>query len=926
MSARRFNLNRKIIGLVVVGFTASVLLSQGWTANADQNLIEWRFSRPGELQGWSGGGHVRNVQVRDGLLQGETVGDDPILLSPIFEISAGPLQYVEFRMKTARGGAGQLFWTETLEGRFGGFSEEKVCRFDAFSDGEFHVYRVYPFWHAAKKIIRLRLDPPAAGRFAIEWIRVAEHPSPDTSEKSSWRFPADAQDWIAWRDVVIADVTAEGLLLRSQGKSPTVLSKLLSIPADQNAYVTIRMAVNKGNAGSILAVSGDRFGLESLPFPIRPDGKMHSYHIEVDQMNGWSGRVILLGVQPTDAADASVTLESVEIADGPRGPAEIEVAFFGSTNGVNRVGRPIEVSLLVHNLGGEAVRDLVASLKLPSDCRIIGSNEQRVDRLGNLLPRTISWTVECGRATTVDAAVELRSANHPTVVASAKIPFTESPPVTKQDYIPAPQPVACPYDIGAFYFPGWDSMSRWQPILGYPMRKPVLGWYDEANPECADWQIKWAVEHGIKFFMVDWYWSQGNRHLEHWLHNAYMKSRFRPYLKWAVMWANHNPPNTHSAEDWRQVTQYWIDNYFGMDEYYRIDGRPAVFIWAPANIRNDVGGSEEAAKLYAMSQEMARKAGLPGIYFVAMSSHDSEAACRQLKAEGYEAFTSYHGFQIAAQNAGSKRFPFADVVATSPEVWRQADARASGLLYMPIVDTGWDSQPWHGTRSLVITDRTPEAFGQLCVEARRYADQTGKRIIAIGPWNEWGEGSYIEPCAERGFRDLEELRRAFCPPGPWPPALVPADIGRGPYDLPPPSLKTAWQFDTDGDLGGWLPNSLLQARVEGGVLIGKTTGGDPIIYSPAVQIEAEIVGEIVIRMKSSRDDVGQLFWATANSPQSEANSVRFKIVGDGRFHDYVLKVRESRRWRGLITSLRLDPSTQSGVEFAIDEIRCGSGS
>ncbi|MGQ9820582.1 MAG: glycoside hydrolase family 99-like domain-containing protein [Thermogutta sp.] len=906
-----------------IGVILVVALFCGWRAGADESRIEWRFDGSGGLQGWAAGGHVQNLQVRDGLLEGETVGDDPILFSPTVEIAAAPLQYVEFRMKTTAGGAGQLFWTETLEGRFGGFSEEKVCRFDAFSDGEFHVYRVYPFWHAAKKIIRLRLDPPAAERFAIEWIRVAEQPLPGVSEKSAWRFPADAQDWLAWQDVEFTGTTADGLRLQATGKSPVLLSPMLAVPADENAYVCVRMAVNKGNAGRILAVSQGRFGMESLTFPLRPDGKMHSYHIEVDGMRTWAGQVIFLGVQPTDAADAVVRLESIEIADAPRGPAEIEVGFFGSTAGVNRVRRPIEVALLVRNLGSEPVRDLVATLKLPGDCRILGANEQGVDRLGNLLPRTVSWTVECDKAMDAEAEVELRSANHPTVVASTTVSFTDSPRVAPSDYIPPPQPVDCPYDIGVFYFPGWDSMSRWQPILGYPMRKPLLGWYDESDPECADWQIKWAVEHGIKFFMVDWYWCQGNRHLEHWLHNAYMKSRFRPYLQWAVMWANHNPPNTHSTEDWRQVTQYWIDNYFKMEEYYRIDGRPAVFIWAPGNIRNDVGGSEEAAKLYAMSQEMARQAGLPGIYFVAMSSHDSEAACRQLKAEGYEAFTSYHGFQIAAQNAGSQRFPFSEVVATSPEVWQQADARASGLLYMPIVDTGWDSQPWHGTSALVITDRTPEAFGALCREARRYAHQTGKRIIAIGPWNEWGEGSYIEPCAERGFRDLEELRRAFCPPGSWPPALVPADIGRGPYDLPPVPIRTRWDFDTDGDLQGWLPNSQIQARVEGGLLIGKTLGGDPILAGPAVRLEADSVAKIVIRMKSTRDDMGQLFWSTANSPQSEANSVRFQIVGDGQFREYILKVKDCRRWRGLITSLRLDPSTQSDVEFAIDDIRLG---
>lgn len=87
-----------------------------------------------------------------------------------------------------------------------------------------------------------------------------------------------------------------------------------------------------------------------------------------------------------------------------------------------------------------------------------------------------------------------------------------------------------------------------------PIRKPMLGYYDEGNPECVDWQIKWAVENGISCFpgrlvLV----CEGRQSLTHWF-EAYRKARYRDYLKVAIMWANHNAPNTHSAEDWRKVT------------------------------------------------------------------------------------------------------------------------------------------------------------------------------------------------------------------------------------------------------------------------------------------------------------------------------------------------------------------------------------
>jgi hypothetical protein len=904
------------LGLLVV----SSILVTGLQAAEDVG-VEWRFDTDNELHGWSIGGHIRDVAVSEGALTGETSDWDPILFGPVFELTATPTQFVEIKIRTPHGGSGQLFWTETLEGQYGGFSQKKCCTFTTRSDDEFQVCRLHPFWHAAGKIIRLRLDPPATGEFAIQWIRIMDDANQASSVAQVWYFDSDTQGWRAWQDVSEPVVRQRHLHVRALGKSPVVMSPQLSVTADENPYVAIRMSADRGSSGRVFCVSSTQFGWEEVTFPIRADGQVHSYNIDVGHLSTWRDQIVMLGVQPTDTEGAEASIKSIEISDGPRGPAELEIAYFGPADGINRVGRPFEVSLSARNLGGDVAEGVVATLETPTGLRTIGAPQQVINQLTHWLPKKLTWQVEASQPGQARLAAKLEVPDAPPISATAMIELTPAPDVAPTSYIPEPQPVRSAYEIGVFYFPGWHSMSRWQPILDYPMRKPVLGWYDESNPECADWQIKWAVEHGITFFMVDWYWCQGNRHLEHWLHSAYRNARFRTYLKWAVMWANHNPPNTHSLEDWKAVTKYWIEEYFGTEEYYRIDGRPAVFIWSPGGIRRDVGSSEEAAKLYALSQQMAREAGLPGIYFVAMSSHESEAATRRLKSEGYEAFTSYHGFQLAAQQAGSRRFPFSDVVDTSPQVWREADGRSSGLAYLPIVDSGWSSEPWHGNKALVIGDRTPEQFGRLCRAARTYADQTQKKIIAIGPCNEWGEGSYIEPYAEYGFQDLDQLRSAFCQPDSWPPNLIPSDVGRGPYDLPQTPPKSDWQFATNGDFEGWTPNGYLQAEVRDGLLTGKTTGPDPILQGPGVRIEADVTQRLVIRLRSDTNGMAQLFWATTTSSQSEANSVRFQVTGDGQFHTYEIDMSLAPQWRGLITSLRFDPATAPDVTFALDYLR-----
>jgi hypothetical protein len=875
----------------------------------DKTLIEWRFNKAGELRGWQTFGMIADASVRDGALHGRPTGSDPILMGPVFEIAAAPAQYVEICMKGTAPAVAELYWTETLQGQYGGFSPQKHRLFHTSADGQFHVYRIWPFWHAAKKIIRLRFDPPNAGEFDIRWIRIAERQVAGSAEKS-WNRDEIRSQWRASGDV------------DGDGQGPILLSPLVAIRAADHPFVCVRMATGRAGSGRLFCVSKNRFGWESVAFPLRPDGKLHSYNIATSALKHWDDQIILLGLQVPTAEGAKTHVESIEAASEPRGPAELEVAYFGRSEGINRAGRPAGVTCTLRNLGGETAKDVTATLVVPPGVKVLDGARKTIDRLSLYLPKTVGWQIQADTLGKIDLAVKVAAAGVDPVSSAASLEFTKAPDVPKSSYVPEPKPVKSKYEVGAFYFPGFPTAGQWAPIRPYPNRKPILGWYDESNPECADWQIKWAVEHGIKFFMVDWYWCKGNRHLEHWVHNAYAKARHRKYLKWCVMWANHNPPNTHSADDWRKVTQYWIDHYFHMPEYYRIDNRPAVFIWAPQNVRHDVGGSAAAAKLYAMSQEMAKAAGYPGIYFAAMSSHDNPDRTKEVLSEGYEAATTYHGFQLAHQRAKSDWFPFSALLDTCPELWREAEKSAQGLLYLPIVDTGWDARPWHGDKSVVMHGRTPELLGKLCRLAREHADQTGKKIIALGPVNEWGEGSYIEPYAKYGFQDLDQVREAFCEPGDWPPNLIPSDVGLGPYDLPTVAAKTAWEFNADGALEGWSTNGdVAGLEAKGGALTGRSTGRDPIIQVPGIEIEADRTNRLQFRMRSDRNQRVQVFWATTLTAMTEITSVGTQVAGDGQFHDYEIDLSKSPHWRGVVNILRIDPATEPGVTFAFDYIR-----
>ncbi|HOX38601.1 MAG TPA: glycoside hydrolase family 99-like domain-containing protein [Candidatus Brocadiia bacterium] len=897
-------------------------------------VIAWEFDKDGDSQGWNHNEQLKDVKVAEGFHHSRAIGQDPILSGPLFEIPASPWQWIEVRARCDRAGQVQIFWTETTEGKYEGFSENKLLTFSVKGNNEWNTYRLLPFWHRFGKIVRIRFDSFSDAKMDVDYIRVMEGaPAVPPSPVAEWDFsaPGAFPGWFADPQSRNLRLENGAMKMDSSASGATALCATGGVDVAGKFFVNVRMKAGRCEHANIIWASDEATGLAERAFKLVNDGRWHWYNLDMSSASEWTGKVLAIGLDlPQIGGPGGAEISRLAISSDPVGEPEIEVSYFGPGDAVSRAGRRTELLLVLNNRSGMTAGDIRADLELPEGWRMAeGEPALKVPELEFSERIGATWKVVGDRPGVGEFKLRLKGTGVPDGVFTARLELTPAPEVAGCDYIPPPVPAKSKYEVGAFYFPGWPTANKWSPILDVaPERKPVLGWYDEANPECADWQIKWSVENGIKFYLVDWYWHKGGRHLEHWLHDAYGKARYRSYLKFALMWANHNPPDSHSAEDWRAVTQYWIDHYFSMPEYYCIDGKPAVFIWAPGNIRRDAGGTEQAKKLYDMSQEMARAAGLKGIYFAAMSAHEDKAACELLKTEGYEGFTEYHTFPAAISQAENpKRFPYQLVVDAAPKFWEDKRSR-SDMLYFPLADTGWASEPWHGYSALTIFGRTPELFKDLCLKSRAYLDKHDKKIVILGPTNEWGEGSYIEPCAEYGFKMFDAVREAFCEPGPPPQNLIPSDVGRGPYDLPMvPALKeTSWRFDKDGDSRGWNPMmGLSDFAVKDGRLRAVCANGDPALSSPILRLNARKLPYLIIRMRTEPCDAGsdvQVFWSTSFAGStSEANSAKLSLDRNGKMRDYAFDLASNPRWRGLIRGLRLDTGSTSGAVVEIEEIR-----
>jgi len=897
---------------------------------AERTLAEWTFDREGDLQGWQPNGHLVDVKVSAGTLTAQGAGADPILeLQPRLDLKASPWQFFEARLKADRDGIAELFWGNTDQGRYGGFSQEMSTRFNVAGDGQWHTYRLFPFWHAAGKIVRLRLDPFDRATFGIDLLRVGELAMPPPSDRLEFDFPEGAAGWQALGGATTTAGT-NGLTIRALTPDGFVLAPPVQVDAAEPYWVSLRLAVDRGRLATLFFATETSPGLRRFTFPVDADGHEHTYNLDLLAASDWRGRILALGFRPSEVPDANAALRWLKVSDRPQGPAQFKVVSFGLEEALPRVRRPTTLSAVLSNTGGTTATNVQARLILLKGLRLAGpaTADQRVATLESGEEVHFTWRVEALGPLEGEVALRVSGADGEPASARAPVSFTRRLRSNRGDYVPEPKPVRGPAEVGAYYFPGWKTASQWHPIQRFPERKPVLGWYREGDPEVADWHIKWAVEHGITFFAYDWYWSRGARQLEHALHDGYFQARYRHLLKFCLLWANHNPPGSATPDDCLAVTRFWIEHYFRRPEHLTVEGKPVVIIFSPQRLTDDLGSAGVRETFAAMRAE-CQQAGLKGLYLIACVGGVGQA--RLAAQEGYDAVTAYNWPALGMTGDGLSA-PFETLLEGYRRNWEHlAEQGPIPLLPVPVCG-GWDSRPWHGENNLVRYGRTPELFRRHLLDARRFIEtwspQSGiQNLILIEAWNEWGEGSYIEPHREFGFGYLDALREAFTTTPKEHVDLTPADVGLGPYDVPEEALdRTDWEFRSSDE--GWgNVMDLADVKATSDVLQAQTTGNDPAFFGPPMQVRAGEFSAITLRMKltsvdgHSFADSAQLFWRTRALPESEATAMRFEVVGDGEWHAYRVPVSQNRRWRDAVTRLRLDPCNRSGVQVDLDWIR-----
>lgn len=732
-------------------------------------LKHWEFDGS---EGWIyAGNEIIDPRIENGILRFTSSGIDPIMDGPEYEpIPANNRQALEIKLRSSYSGTWQLFYSNTNEGQHGGYSEEWSTFFHVPTSADWQIVRVCPFWKVLGSTIKIRLDP-AHGNYQIDWIRIVEieSPLPSVSWRSKLWWPySNMKSLMVNGDTLMANADMEEGIFLAFTDFDSVLANILYLMS----------ATTNLDDFAFCWANDVSTGLHRAYIVTSPDGLMHTTNLDLN-LSGfgeWRGQIDVVGFAFGHKEGDVLELGDFMMSDSPQGPPEMELALLLGEPVIRRQGQNMSLMAYLRNAGVEVFPGGEASLIVSDDWGTLGAIAQSIPELENNEKAVVKWQLRPNSSGILPIKIDVDGR-----VFSGSIRVEPAIGVSSADYVPEPRPVDTgSYEIGAYYFPGWspDQWSRWEKQKGFPERDPVLGFYREGDPEVADWHIKWAVENGISFFMYDWYWRDGHIDLDKGLEDGYLKARYRDYIKFCVMWANHAGFADHSLDQLLAATDYWLENYFRLECYYRIDGKPVVSFFAPKNLTRDLGGSQNVRAAFDAMRKRVQEAGLPGIYFIACGDNSPDEQ-RRFESEGYDAVSAYN---YPEAGATGQRSPYSDLMDGHIPIWNEAlDGQI--IPYIPLLTVGWDSRPWHGEKALVRYGRTSEAFRRGLLGLKEWMDVNGVKIGLLECWNEWGEGSYIEPNREFGFGDLEAIRSVFAKPGNWPQNIAPSDVGLGPYHI-----------------------------------------------------------------------------------------------------------------------------------------------
>lgn len=349
--------------------------------------------------------------------------------------------------------------------------------------------------------------------------------------------------------------------------------------------------------------------------------------------------------------------------------------------------------------------------------------------------------------------------------------------------------------VGAHYYLWFPE--NWK--HGYSGRKflppvnPALGEYSTADLSVFEKHWSLAQASGVDFFIFDWWPNRPQLDVRLQkitaLGSQYPHFRFSLHYESLDLKTKGDPPINGESENVVYMTperaerlkQDWLalaKRYMDSPQYLRINNRPVLFVYATRHLVGPVAAAIKGAtnfiaevtgeQLFLIADEayfnVVSYKPERGIYLLAEHEIDEQRAMI------FDGITSYNPYDPAksdhAGSAGAARF-LGDVAEFYHRY--QEFSLAHGKLFVPTVIPGYNDR---GVRPKANHFVIPRVIREPRVAAgsRSFFSESLNRwvlpfidcttpVFVITSWNEWNEGTQIEPAAESSATSTDSSRR-----------------------------------------------------------------------------------------------------------------------------------------------------------------------
>ena len=278
-------------------------------------------------------------------------------------------------------------------------------------------------------------------------------------------------------------------------------------------------------------------------------------------------------------------------------------------------------------------------------------------------------------------------------------------------------------------------------------------------------QIELAKHHGLSGFCYYYYWFDGKAIMDTPINNVLDNKDLD--FPFCLCWANENWTRTwdgseneiivkqnHSADDDAAFIKH-ISPALKDKRYIRLNGDPLIIVYKPDLLPDP----ETTSKIW---RKIARENGIGEVHIAMV--YTSEIS--DPTSIGFDSIIQFppHRIKVAQKSVTILNHQYSGKVYDYDETKQGALKQLEIHPHMlPGVMMGWDNSARRPGKGNVYHGCTPKSYQDWLERTLRItnANKDRQSMIFINAWNEWAEGTYLEPDNKYGYGYLEATSTAI---------------------------------------------------------------------------------------------------------------------------------------------------------------------